>query len=153
MRRYDFTHLEDHQKLGCDREFHPNIKMSEEDIIFHKWKKLGRIPAFIIYDTETIQKRLPSGPVLLKPKLTLEQFHKQHPELIGEKGIREANQQFLFEEHIVPDIITIPVTERNAQFYHEAFLFPILLWTTHPELLPDSIFPNLGTYRFDLERL
>ena len=73
---------------------------------------------FIIYDTETIQKRLALGPVLLKPKLTLDQFHKQHSEPIGEKGIREAYQQFLFEEHLVPGIRTIPVAESISQFSH-----------------------------------
>ena len=146
--------FEEHQKRGCNNnDFKPGIEISEEDIIFHKWNKLGRIPVFIVYDSETIQQRLASGPVLSKPRLSIQQFHKEHPELIGEKTIREAYQQYLFNEPLVPDIRTIPVTESNAQFSHEAFLFPILLWTTHPELLPDSLFPNLGASRFDIAQL
>ena len=145
--------LEEHHKRGCNKEFNPDIKMSEEDIIFTKWNKLGRIPVFIVYDSETIQKRLASGPIQLKPRLSLQQFHKEHPELIGEKNIREAYHKFLFEEPIVPDIRTIHVAESNAQFSHEAFLFPVTIWTTHPELLPDSLFPNLGESRLNIAKL
>ena len=67
--------FEEHQKRGCNNnDFKPGIEISEEDIIFHKWNKLVRIPVYIVYDSETIQQRLASGPVLSKPRLSINNF-------------------------------------------------------------------------------
>ena len=99
--------LYEHQGRNCGKDYNPEIKISEEDI-----------PVFIIHDYDISQERLASGPVLMKPRLNIQQFHQEHPEIVGDKKIREAYQHFIFTEPLIPDIRTIPTWYSKAQFSH-----------------------------------
>ena len=125
---YSENALAEHQNRGCDREFKPDESVSDLPIVFNQFGKLGRLPFFIVYDTETIQKRVASGPIQYKE---------------GEGGT------------FFPITNSIPVTDNNVQTEHEAFLFPVLLWTQeeYTQFLPDSFFVNEGASIHDLERL
>ena len=120
--------LEKHQENGCNKQYEPNISVSTKPIGFTQFDKLGELPSFIIYDTETIQKRIASGPIQYKE---------------GKGGM------------LIPIVNKIPVSEGGVQSIHEAFLFPIIVWTKeeYTQFLPNSLFPNLGATIHDLERL
>ena len=59
------------------------------------------------------------------------------------------------EECSYPILNKILVSEGGVQSIHEAFLFPIIVWTKeeYNQFLPNSLFPNLGATIHDLERL
>ena len=93
----------------------PERNISQDPIIFTAFGKLGRLPYFFIYDTETIQNRLDSGAI---------QYENEKP-LIS--TIPSCRGKIMFHEVFIFPIL---LWTQYPQFLHKS-LFPNLGKTIH----------------------